>query len=51
MAVQLDVGHILDVAVRREHALLILAAEQRDLDLLTLVLVGVVLHPGRSLAS
>ena len=42
--VQLDVGDVLDVAVRGQDAILVLAAEQRDLDLLTLVLVGVVLH-------
>ena len=44
VAVQLDVGDVLDRAVRGEHALLILAAEERDLDLLALVLVRVVLH-------
>src|SRR5436309_4284660 len=42
--VQLDVGDVLDIAVRGQHAVLILAAEERDLDLLALVLVGVVLH-------
>src|SRR5205814_1461560 len=42
--VQLDVGDVLDVAVRGQHAVLVLAAEERDLDLLALVLVGVVLH-------
>ena len=42
--VQLDVRDVVDVAVRRQHAVLVLAAEERDLDLLTLVLVGVVLH-------
>jgi hypothetical protein len=41
--VQLDVGDVLDVAVRGQHSVLVLAAEERDLDLLTLVLVGVVL--------
>ncbi len=42
--VQLDVCDILEVTVRSEHAVLILAAEERDLDLLALVLVRVVLH-------
>ena len=42
--VQLDVRDVLDVAVRRQHAFLVLAAEERHLDLLALVLVGVVLH-------
>ena len=37
-------GDVVDVAVRGQHAVLVLAAEERDLDLLTLVLVGVVLH-------
>lgn len=41
--VQFDVRDILDVAVRGENALLVFAAEERNLDLLTLVLVGVVL--------
>src|ERR687891_251711 len=44
MPVQLDVGDVLDVAVRSEHALLVLAAEEGDLDLLALVLARVVLH-------
>ena len=44
VAVQLDVRDVLDVAVRGEHAVLVLAAEEGDLDLLALVLVGVVLH-------
>ena len=49
MAVQLDVGDVLDVAVRGEDAVLVLAAEERDLDLLALVLVRVVLDaPERS---
>ena len=48
--VQLDVRDVVDVAVRGQHAVLVLAAEERDLDLLTLVLVGVVLH-GLSLAT
>ena len=44
VAVQLDVGDLVDVAVRRQDALLVFAAEERDLDLLALVLAGVVLH-------
>ena len=44
MPVQLDVRDVLDVAVRGQHTLLVLPAEERDLDLLALVLVGVVLH-------
>ena len=43
MAVQLDVGDVLDVAVCGEDTLLVLAAEKRDLDLLAFVLVRVVL--------
>ena len=43
MPVQLDVGHLVDVAVRSEDALLVLAAKECDLDLLTLVLACVVL--------
>src|SRR5439155_25753959 len=42
--VQLDVGDVLDVAVGCQYALLVLAPEERDLDLLALVLAGVVLH-------
>src|SRR4051812_2462306 len=42
--VQLDVGDLVDVAVRGEDALLIFAAEEGDLDLLTFVLARVVLH-------
>ena len=44
VAVELDVGDVLERAVGGEHAFLVLAAEQGDLDLLTLVLVRVVLH-------
>ena len=44
MAVQLDVRDVLEVAVGGQDAVLVLAAEQGDLDLLALVLVGVVLH-------
>jgi hypothetical protein len=43
VAVQLDVRDVLDVAVRRQDAVLVLAPEQGDLDLLALVLVRVVL--------
>src|SRR5215468_4425376 len=43
VAVELDVGHILDIAVRGQDALLVLAAEECDVDLLALVLVRVVL--------
>src|SRR5205823_11710804 len=39
--IQLDVSHFLDVAVGGQNALLVLAAEERDLDLLAFVLVGV----------
>src|SRR6266511_4270791 len=46
--VQLDVGDVLDVAVCGQHALLVLPAEERDLDLLALVRVGVVLHRAAS---
>jgi hypothetical protein len=42
--VQLDVGDLVDVAVRGQHAFLVLAAEEGDLDLLALVLARVVLH-------
>jgi hypothetical protein len=41
--VELDVGDVVDVAVGGEDAVLVLAAEERDLDLLALVLVRVVL--------
>jgi hypothetical protein len=43
VSVELDVGDVLHVAVGREDALLVLAAEERQLDLLALVLVRVVL--------
>ena len=43
MAVQLDMGHLVDVAVRSEDALLVLAAKECDLDLLAFVLACVVL--------
>ena len=51
VAVELDVGNVLDRAVRGEHSLLVLAAEERDLDLLALVLVRVVLHERVSLLA
>src|SRR3954471_7247562 len=44
VAVQLDVRDVLQVAVGREDAVLVLAAEEGDLHLLALVLVRVVLH-------
>jgi len=43
VAVELDVGDVFDDAVRREDAVLVIAAEERDLDLLALVLVRVIL--------
>ena len=42
--VQLDVRHVLDVAVCGEDAVLVFAAEQGELDGLALVLRGVILH-------
>src|SRR5262249_24273243 len=45
VTVELDVRHVLDVAVGREDAFLVLAPEQGDVHLLALVLVRVVLHP------
>jgi len=44
VSVQLDVRDVLDEAVGGQHPVLIIAAEEGDFDLLTLVLVGVVLH-------
>jgi hypothetical protein len=44
VAVQLDVGNVLHVAIGRQAALLIFASEERDLDLLPFVLARVVLH-------
>jgi len=41
--VQLEVGDVVEEAVGGEHAVLVVAAEERDLDLLALVLAGVVL--------
>jgi hypothetical protein len=41
--VELYVRNVFEVAVRGQDAVLVLAAEQGDLDLLTLVLVGVIL--------
>src|SRR5262245_54216703 len=49
--VQLDVGHVLDRAVGSQHPFLVLAAEERELDLLAFVLVGVVLHRPQSSRS
>jgi hypothetical protein len=46
VAVELDVRHVVDRAVRGEHAVLVVAPEERELDLLPLVLAGVVLHRG-----
>jgi len=43
VAVQLEMGHVVEQAVRGEHAVLVVAAEEGDLDLLPFVLVGVVL--------
>jgi hypothetical protein len=43
VSVQLDVGDVLDEAVSGQHPVLVIAAEEGDFDLLTLVLVGVVL--------
>ena len=48
VAVQLDVGDLVDGAVRGQDAVLVVAAEERDLDLLPLVLARVVLHRRRS---
>jgi hypothetical protein len=49
--VQLDVRHVLERAVGGQDAFLVLAAEQSDLDLLALVLVGVVLDGPVSLLA
>jgi len=43
VAVQLEMGHVVEQAVRGEHAVLVVAAEEGDLDLLPFVLVGVIL--------
>ena len=51
VTVELDVGDVLDRAVRRQRAFLVLAAEERELDLLSLVLVRVVLHGAQSSRS
>jgi hypothetical protein len=49
VSVELDVRDALDPAVRGQSSVLVLAAEELHLDLLSLVLVGVVLHrPERS---
>ena len=50
VTVELDVRDVLDRAVGGQGPLLVFAAEQRELDLLALVLVRVVLH-GRSVAD
>src|SRR3954451_19147274 len=50
VAVELDVRDVVDRAVRSEHAVLVVAVHQRDLDLLPLVLARVVLHRGLSLS-
>src|SRR5262249_54961186 len=42
--VELDVGDVVHVTVRRQYPILVIAAQQRGPYLLTLVLVGVVLH-------
>src|SRR5262249_46684532 len=44
VTVELDVRDVVDGTVRGEHAVLIVAVHQRDLDLLALVLARVVLH-------
>ena len=51
VAVELDVGDVLERAVRREDTFLVLAAEESHLDLLALVLVRVVLHEAVSLLA
>ena len=47
VSVQLDVRDLVDRAVRRQHTVVVIASEKRDLDLLDLVLAGV-LDPARS---
>ena len=49
MPVQLDVRNLVDQAVGGQHTVLVLASEERELDLFTLVFLCVVLH-GRILA-
>src|SRR5215204_3729829 len=44
VAVELDVSNLVDGAVGGQDALVVVAAEQRNLDLLALVLARVVLH-------
>src|SRR5262249_36465643 len=51
MAVELHVRHVLNHAVRRQRPFLVVAAEQRDLDLLAFVLARVVLHRSQRTAS
>src|SRR5436309_1635324 len=48
VAVELDVRDLVDGAVRGEDAVLVIAAEERDLHLLALVLARVVLHVARA---
>ena len=51
MPVELDVRDVLERAVCGEDTLLVLAAEEGDLDLLALILVRVVLHRAESSRS
>ena len=51
VAVQLDVGDVLDQAVGGQHAVLVLAPEHRQLDRLALVFRGVVVHLPFTLAE
>src|SRR5262245_8987799 len=48
VAVQLDVRDLVDEAVRGENTLLVVAAEESDLDALAFVFARVVLHGGQS---
>ena len=49
--VQLDVGDFVDGAVGGQDPLVVIAAEERDLDLLALVLARVVVHRRLSLVG
>src|SRR5919204_55134 len=51
VAVQLEVGDVFDEAVGGEDAVLVVASEERDLDLFAFVFVGVILHRGRNQSS
>jgi hypothetical protein len=51
VTVELDVRDILERAVRGQNALMVLPSEQRDLDLLALVLVRVVLDGAQASRS